>query len=88
MKEDEANGPPNREMYALLHLSPDASDEEVHRVIDNRLKFITLTNIKLHMQIYDIYGMESLNSRLELGPKLNKLEEIKEQLEKLRRMEE
>ncbi|MBA0672467.1 hypothetical protein Goklo_024820 [Gossypium klotzschianum] len=36
-------------MYALLHLSPDASDEEVHRVIDNRLKFITLTNIKLHI---------------------------------------
>ncbi|MBA0584357.1 hypothetical protein Gorai_015173 [Gossypium raimondii] len=102
MKEDEANGPPNKEMYALLHLSPDASDEEVHRVIDNRLKFITLTNIKLHMifeaykilsdenkrQIYDIYGMEGLNSGLELGPKLNKLEEIKEQLEKLRRVEE
>ncbi|PPS07983.1 hypothetical protein GOBAR_AA12659 [Gossypium barbadense] len=39
-------------------------------------------------QIYDIYGMEGLNSRLELGLKLNKVEELKEQLEKLRRMEE
>lgn len=35
-------------------------------------------------QIYDIYGMEGLTSGLELGPKLNKAEEIKEQLEKLR----
>ncbi|KAH1106389.1 hypothetical protein J1N35_010157 [Gossypium stocksii] len=48
MKEDEASGPPNRELYELLHLSPDASNEEVHRVIDFGLKFITLTNIKLH----------------------------------------
>lgn len=39
-------------------------------------------------QIYDIYGMEGLNSGLELGPKLNKVEEIKEQLEKLKRMKE
>ncbi|KAM3402595.1 hypothetical protein ACQJBY_006448 [Aegilops geniculata] len=36
-------------------------------------------------QIYDIYGMEGLNSGLELGPKLNKPEEIKRQLEELRR---
>lgn len=39
-------------------------------------------------QIYDIYGMEGLNSGLELGPKLNKPEEIKEQLERLRRRKE
>lgn len=39
-------------------------------------------------QIYDIYGMEGLTSGLELGPKLNKLEEIKEELEKLRRQKE
>ncbi|KAB2039078.1 hypothetical protein ES319_D03G188500v1 [Gossypium barbadense] len=32
--------------------------------------------------------MEGLNSGLELGPKLNKVEEIKEQLEKLKRMKE
>ncbi|XP_065857882.1 chaperone protein dnaJ 13 isoform X2 [Euphorbia lathyris] len=39
-------------------------------------------------QIYDIYGMEGLTSGLELGPKLNKPEELKEELEKLRRMKE
>ena len=39
-------------------------------------------------QIYDVYGMEGLNSGLELGPKLSKPEEIKEQLERLRRRKE
>lgn len=39
-------------------------------------------------QIYDIYGMEGLNSGLELGPKLTKPEEIKEELERLRRRKE
>ncbi|XP_058223385.1 chaperone protein dnaJ 13 isoform X2 [Rhododendron vialii] len=39
-------------------------------------------------QIYDIYGMEGLTSGLELGPKLNKAEEIKEELERLRRRKE
>lgn len=39
-------------------------------------------------QIYDIYGMEGLKSGLELGPKLNKLEEVREELEKLRRRKE
>lgn len=39
-------------------------------------------------QIYDIYGMEGLNSGLELGPKLTKPQEIKEQLERLRRRKE
>lgn len=39
-------------------------------------------------QIYDIYGMEGLTSGLELGPRLSKVEEIKEELERLRRMKE
>jgi DnaJ family protein C protein 11 len=39
-------------------------------------------------QIYDIYGMEGLNSGLELGPKLNKPEEIKRQLDELRHRKE
>nr|GEX65592.1 chaperone protein DnaJ 13 [Tanacetum cinerariifolium] len=39
-------------------------------------------------QIYDIYGMEGLTSGLELGPKLNKAEEIKEELERLKRRRE
>lgn len=38
--------------------------------------------------IYDIYGMEGLTSGLELGPKLNKVDEIKEELERLRRQRE
>lgn len=39
-------------------------------------------------QIYDIYGMEGITSGLELGPKLNRVEEIKEELEKLRRQKQ
>lgn len=39
-------------------------------------------------QIYDIYGMEGLTSGLELGPKLNKVEELKEELERLRKRKE
>lgn len=39
-------------------------------------------------QIYDVYGMEGLTSGLELGPKLNKPEELKEELERLRRRKE
>lgn len=39
-------------------------------------------------QIYDIYGMEGLTSGLELGTKLNKVEELKEELERLRRRKE
>jgi DnaJ family protein C protein 11 len=30
MKEEDA-GPPNRELYALLHISPEASDEEIRK---------------------------------------------------------
>lgn len=39
-------------------------------------------------QIYDIYGMEGLKSGLELGPTLDKAEEIKAELERLKRMRE
>ncbi|GMI76379.1 ORIENTATION UNDER VERY LOW FLUENCES OF LIGHT 1 [Hibiscus trionum] len=113
MKEDDAGGPPNRELYALLHLSPDASDEEIRRAYRQwaqvyhpdkyqapHMKEIATENFQRiceayeilsdenKRQIYDIYGMEGLSSGLELGPKLNKAEEIKEQLEKLRRMKE
>ncbi|KAE8678615.1 Chaperone protein dnaJ 13 [Hibiscus syriacus] len=113
MREDDASGPPNRELYALLHLSPDASDEEIRRAYRQwaqvyhpdkyqapHMKEIATENFQRiceayeilsdenKRQIYDIYGMEGLNSGLELGPKLNKVEEIKEQLEKLRRMKE
>ncbi|BBG94176.1 DNAJ heat shock N-terminal domain-containing protein [Prunus dulcis] len=39
-------------------------------------------------KIYDIYGMEGLTSGLELGTKLNKAEELKEELERLRKLKE
>ncbi|KAK3156876.1 hypothetical protein QOZ80_2AG0113240 [Eleusine coracana subsp. coracana] len=102
-----------RELYALLHLSPDASDEEIRRAYrkfaqiyhpdkyqDPQMKDVATENFQRirdayeilsdenKRQIYDIYGMEGLTSGLELGPKLNKPEEIKEQLERLRRRKE
>ncbi|XP_017973537.1 PREDICTED: chaperone protein dnaJ 13 [Theobroma cacao] len=113
MKEDGASGPPSKELYALLHLSPDASDEEIRRAYRQwaqvyhpdkyqapHMKEIATENFQRiceayeiltdesKRQIYDIYGMEGLTSGLELGPKLNKVEEIKEELEKLKRRKE
>lgn len=107
------DGPPNRELYALLHLSPEASDEEIRKAYRQwaqvyhpdkyqapQMKEIATENFQRiceayeilsdegKRQIYDIYGMEGLTSGLELGPKLNKAEEIKEELERLRRRKE
>lgn len=31
MMEEEGAGPPHRELYALLHVSPDATDEEIRK---------------------------------------------------------
>ncbi|KAF5734896.1 DnaJ heat shock N-terminal domain-containing family protein [Tripterygium wilfordii] len=112
MKEEDG-GPPNRELYALLHLSPDATDEEIRKAYrqwaqvyhpdkyqDHLMKETATQNFQRiceayeilsdenKRQIYDIYGMEGLTSGLELGPKLSKAEEIKEELEKLRRRKE
>ncbi|ONK55720.1 uncharacterized protein A4U43_C10F310 [Asparagus officinalis] len=112
MKES-AEAPPERDLYALLHLSPEASDEEIRRAYrqwaqiyhpdkyqDLQMKDIATENFQrirdaygilsdeYKRQIYDIYGMEGLNSGLELGPKLNRPEEIKEELERLRRRKE
>ncbi|KAM0883455.1 hypothetical protein ACQ4PT_031641 [Festuca glaucescens] len=102
-----------RELYALLHLSPESSDEEIRRAYRQyaqiyhpdkyqapQMKDVATENFQRirdayevlsdenKRQIYDIYGMEGLNSGLELGPKLNKPEEIKRQLEELRRRKE
>ncbi|PSS09716.1 Chaperone protein like [Actinidia chinensis var. chinensis] len=113
MKESAGDGPPNRELYALLHLSPEASDEEIRKAYRQwaqvyhpdkyqapQMKEIATENFQRiceayeilsdesKRQIYDIYGMEGLTSGLELGPKLNKAEEIKEELERLRRRKE
>ncbi|CAN4127621.1 unnamed protein product [Withania somnifera] len=112
MKEEEI-GPQNRELYALLHISPEASDEEIRKAYRqwaqiyhpdkyqaNEMKEIATENFQriceayeilsdeTKRQIYDIYGMEGINSGLELGTKLNKAEEIKEELERLRRQKE
>ncbi|XP_031248510.1 chaperone protein dnaJ 13 [Pistacia vera] len=110
---EEDTGPPNKELYALLHLSPKASDEEIRKAYRQwaqvyhpdkyqapHMKEIATENFQriceayeilsdeTKRQIYDIYGMEGLTSGLELGPKLNKVEELKEELERLRRMKE
>ncbi|KAK9984683.1 hypothetical protein SO802_034208 [Lithocarpus litseifolius] len=112
MKEEDA-GPPNRELYALLNISPEASDEEIRKAYrqwaqiyhpdkyqELHMKDIATENFQRiceayeilsdvnKRQIYDIYGMEGLTSGLELGPKLNKVEELKEELERLRKKKE
>ncbi|XP_043809896.1 chaperone protein dnaJ 13 isoform X2 [Manihot esculenta] len=112
MKEEEA-GPPKRELYAVLQVSPEATDEEIRKAYrhwaqvyhpdkyqDLHMKEIATQNFQRiceayeilsdenKRQIYDIYGMEGLTSGLELGPKLNKPEELKEELERLRRKKE
>lgn len=112
MKKEE-DGSSNRELYALLHVSPEASDEEIRKAYRQwaqiyhpdkyqalQMKEVATENFQricqayeilsdeTKRQIYDIYGMEGLTSGLELGPKLNKAEEIKEELERLRRRRE
>lgn len=113
MEEEEKAGPPNKDLYALLHISPEASDEEIRKAYRQwaqvyhpdkyqspHMKDIATENFQRiceayeiltdenKRQIYDIYGMEGLTSGLELGPKLNKADEIKEELERLRKRKE
>ncbi|KAJ8764738.1 hypothetical protein K2173_009126 [Erythroxylum novogranatense] len=109
----EDKGPPSRELYARLQVSPDATSEEIKKAYrqwaqvyhpdkyqDFRLKETATQNFQriceaheiltdeYKRQIYDIYGMEGLASGLELGPRLTKVEELKEELERLRRRKE
>lgn len=111
--EEPKEGPDNRELYALLNLSPEASDEEIRRAYRQwaqayhpdkyqapHMKDIATENFHRiceayeilsdpnKRQIYDIYGMEGLNSGLELGTKLDGAEEIKAELERLKKMRE
>ncbi|CAI9772485.1 unnamed protein product [Fraxinus pennsylvanica] len=113
LADDKSGAPNNRELYALLHISPEATDEEIRKAYRqwaqiyhpdkyqaSHMKEIATENFQRiceayeilcdqnKRQIYDIYGMEGLTSGLELGPKLNKVEEIKEELERLRRQKE
>uniref|UniRef100_A0A6M2EH59 J domain-containing protein n=1 Tax=Populus davidiana TaxID=266767 RepID=A0A6M2EH59_9ROSI len=112
MEEEEA-GPPKRELYALLQVSPEATDEDIRKAYrhwaqvyhpdkyqDFHMQQIATENFQricqayeilsdeYKRQIYDIYGMEGINSGLELGPKLNKVEELKAELERLRKRKE
>ncbi|KAG0473250.1 hypothetical protein HPP92_014641 [Vanilla planifolia] len=102
-----------RELYAILNIPPEASDEEIRKAYrqwaqiyhpdkyqDPQLKDVATENFQKIRDayeilsdenkrlIYDVYGMEGLNSGYELGTKLNKPEEIKEELERLRRRKE
>ncbi|KAK8916217.1 Chaperone protein dnaJ 13 [Platanthera zijinensis] len=104
---------PNRDLYAILNLSPEASDEEIRKAYrqwaqvyhpdkyqDLQMKDVATENFQRirdayeilsdehKREIYDIYGMEGLKSGFELGERLNKPEEIKEVLERLRRQKE
>ncbi|WCJ25926.1 Chaperone protein dnaJ 13 [Euphorbia peplus] len=110
-KDDE--GTLRRELYAVLQVSPEATEEEIKKAYrhwaqvyhpdkyqDFQMKEIATQNFQRICEayeilsdeskrlIYDIYGMEGLTSGLELGPKLNKPEELKEELERLRKMKE
>lgn len=112
MKTD-SDGSSNKELYALLNISPEASTEEIRKAYRQwaqvyhpdkyqapQMKDIATENFhriceayeilcdETKRQIYDIYGMEGLAAGLELGPKLNKADEIKEELERLRREKE
>ncbi|KAL9405897.1 hypothetical protein Peur_002869 [Populus x canadensis] len=109
----EEAGPPKRELYALLQVSPEATDEDIRKAYrhwaqvyhpdkyqDFHMQQIATENFQricqayeilsdeYKRQIYDIYGMEGINSGLELGPKLDKVEELKAELERLRKRKE
>ncbi|KAF9689881.1 hypothetical protein SADUNF_Sadunf01G0138500 [Salix dunnii] len=111
--DEEETGPPKRELYALLQVSPEATDEDIRKAYrhwaqvyhpdkyqDFHMQQIATENFQricqayeilsdeYKRQIYDIYGMEGINSGLELGPKLNKVEELKAELERLRKRKE
>ncbi|XP_010509572.1 PREDICTED: chaperone protein dnaJ 13-like [Camelina sativa] len=106
-------GPPNRELYALLNLSPEASDEEIRKayrqwaqvyhpdkIQSPQMKEAATENFQRICEayeilsdetkrlIYDLYGMEGLTSGLELGPRLSKPDEIREELERIKRRNE
>ncbi|CAN8316502.1 unnamed protein product [Cochlearia groenlandica] len=107
------SGPRNRELYALLNLSPEASDEEIRKSYRQwaqvyhpdkyqspQMKEVATANFQRICEayeilsdetkrlIYDLYGMEGLTSGLELGPRLSKAEEIREELERIKRRQE
>ncbi|RVW50559.1 Chaperone protein dnaJ 13 [Vitis vinifera] len=60
MKEEDA-GPPNRELYALLNISPDASDEEIRKAYRQFAQVYHPDKYQPHqarpsLTLYPIYG--------------------------------
>ncbi|CAN1333537.1 Chaperone protein dnaJ 13 [Linum perenne] len=109
----EEEGAPNRELYAVLQVSPEATVEEIKKAYrhwaqvyhpdkyqDNQMKETATVNFQricqayevlsdeTKRQIYDIYGMEGVAAGLELATRTNKLEELKEELERLQKKKE
>lgn len=103
----------NRELYAILNLSPESSDEEIRKAYrqwaqayhpdkyqNPLMKDVATENFQRvceayeilsdpnKRQVYDIYGMEGLKSGLELGSRLDRAEEIKAELDRLKRRRE
>lgn len=74
----------NTENLVSFYQMKDIATENFQRIRDA----YEILSDEQKRQIYDIYGMEGLTSGLELGPKLSKPEEIKEELERLRRRKE
>ncbi|CAN1185901.1 Chaperone protein dnaJ 13 [Linum perenne] len=109
----EEEGAPNRELYAVLQVSPEATVEEIKKAYrhwaqvyhpdkyqDNQMKETATVNFQricqayevlsdeTKRQIYDIYGMEGVTAGLELATRTNKLDELKEELERLQKKKE
>lgn len=74
----------NTENVICIYQMKDIATENFQRIRDA----YEILSDEQKRQIYDIYGMEGLTSGLELGPKLSKPEEIKEELERLKRRKE
>lgn len=101
----------DRGLYALLHLAPEASDEEIRRAYRQwaqvyhpdkqrspQMQGVATENFQRireayeilsderKRKIYDLYGMEGLNSGMELGPKLRTVDDILKSFEKLQQL--
>lgn len=71
-------------MFFLFSQLKDIATENFQRICE---AYEILSDVNKR-QIYDIYGMEGITSGLELGPKLDQVEEIKQELERLRQQEQ
>eukprot|EP00250_Pteridium_aquilinum_P009435 c18667_g1_i1 orf=202-1863(+) len=109
MVKEEEEAELDRELYALLHLSPQATDDEIRRAyrqwaqvyhpdkhqtpqmqgvatesFQKIREAYEILSDERKRKIYDLYGMEGLNSGMELGPKLKTVDEVLKGFEKLK----